>query len=210
MMLNLKELLVSLRHFPVRCVLVHARTKSWQVSPAQNKMGDSPAKRGFKTFCCSQSRHSYAYAMDITALPAIRPCFDLHCCYIFPWYGLSDQGPVYWSRLSPSSAAVSHISSWPFLVIQLHAVVQDDGTFGDDGDDAAVAASPGSVSLGTDSSEDEDDEDGDAGEHRMNVRTGQPQLHFTTLPHLVLFMLLLMQPWLLAYGWGPCQSGRNM
>ena len=51
--------------------------------------------------------------------------------------------------------------------------VQDDGTFGDDADSPAVAPSPGSVSLGTDSSEDEDDEDGDAGEHRMNVRTGQ-------------------------------------
>lgn len=51
--------------------------------------------------------------------------------------------------------------------------VQDDGTFGDDGDSPALAPSPGSVSLGTDSSEDEDDEDGDAGEHRMNVRTGQ-------------------------------------
>ncbi len=52
-------------------------------------------------------------------------------------------------------------------------VVQDDGTFGEDGDGAGLAASPGSVSLGEDSSEDEDDEDGDAAEHRMNVRTGQ-------------------------------------
>ena len=50
--------------------------------------------------------------------------------------------------------------------------MQDDGTFGDDSEAPAVAASPGSVSLGTDSSEDEDDEDDDAAEHRMNVRTG--------------------------------------
>ena len=55
--------------------------------------------------------------------------------------------------------------------------LQDDGTFGDDGEGQAVAASPGSVSLGTDSSKDEDDEDGDAAEHRMNVRTGwQPEV----------------------------------
>lgn len=50
--------------------------------------------------------------------------------------------------------------------------MQDDGTFGEDVDSPALVASPGSVSLGTDSSEDEDDEDGDAAEHRMNIRTG--------------------------------------
>ena len=69
--------------------------------------------------------------------------------------------------------------------------VQDDGTFGDDGDSPALAPSPGSVSLGTDSSEDDDEEDGNAGEHRMNVRTGQllPSITFghnlkRQLPHL--------------------------
>ena len=52
-------------------------------------------------------------------------------------------------------------------------MMQDDGTFGEDGEGSPLAASPGSVSLGEDSSDEDDEEDGDAAEHRVNVRTGQ-------------------------------------
>lgn len=65
----------------------------------------------------------------------------------------------------------------PFCSFVSLMTVQDDGTFGDEEDSPALAASPASVSLGTDSSEDEDDEDGDAAEHRMNVRTGESSFY---------------------------------
>lgn len=65
--------------------------------------------------------------------------------------------------------------------------MQDDGTFGEDGEGSPLAASPGSVSLGEDSSDEDDEEDGDAAEHRVNVRTGQldHQALMVSTPHVV-------------------------
>ncbi|KAL3153296.1 hypothetical protein ABBQ38_011641 [Trebouxia sp. C0009 RCD-2024] len=82
----------------------------------------------------------------------------------------------YTHGLFGSMAAILKQDFQPFLATCVAAALascnQDDGTFGEDVDSPALVASPGSVSLGTDSSEDEDDEDGDAAEHRMNIRTG--------------------------------------